>query len=236
MDITVNVAIASWAVFWITYWIAGIALTWKAHVDKVRKITHLKEVCTVLCINMFWSFIAVLMICFLPLRALTDSHIIVKLTLNYLLADIWFYHIHIMLHSPDLYRNLHKMHHKFSLPYALTALYCSGYETIFLNSFAAGLGMVIFSVPPPYVYIWFFLVALNSTCSHSGYKFWVLIDGAHEIHHTHNNKNFGFSPWFDMLYGTHFSPSVQETKGFDVEETEVSLGNFPIDFKDLKID
>ena len=235
MEMTINTAIISWTIFWVTYWISGLLLTWKAHIDKVREITNLKEVCTVLFINMFWTFLAVLLLFHLPLRAMTDSHIIIKLTLTYLLADCWFFHMHIMLHAADLYRNLHKMHHKYRLPYALTALYCTGYEVIFLNTFAGGLGIIIFQVPTPYVYIWFFLVALNSVCSHSGYKFWILIDGSHEIHHTTNNKNYGFSPWFDMLYGTYYSTSRSDIEEEGKKE-DSSLGNFPIDINSLKID
>lgn len=236
MDITINAAIISWAIFWITYWISGLLLTWKAHIDKVREIENLKEVCTVLFINMFWTFIGVLVLFHLPLRAMTDSHIIIKLILTYLVADCWFFHMHVMLHSSDLYRNLHKMHHKYRSPYGLTALYCTGYEVIFLNTFAAGLGIIIFSVPTPYVYMWFFLVSLNSVCSHSGYKFWILIDGSHEIHHIINNKNYGFSPWFDMLYGTYYTTQTEKEEKDNEQIKENNLGNFPIDIDNLKID
>ena len=228
--ISVNVGISSWCTFWLTYWISGIFLTWKAHHEKVREITNLKEVCTVLIINMFWTLLGVLMLAFLPLRIITDTHIIIKLILTYLIADIWFYHFHVMLHQPDIYKYLHKTHHKFLHPYGLTALYCTGYEAIFLNVFSVSIGIIIFQVPSPYIYIWYSLVALNSVCSHSGYKFWIFIDGSHEFHHTHNNKNFGFSPWFDMLYGTYYSEIKKE------EKEESTLGNFKIDIKDLKID
>lgn len=204
--ININVGITAWIIFWTTYWIFGSLITWKGHVDKIREVDMLKEVCSVLVVNMMWSFIGVLLLCFIPLRAMTDSHIIVKLIGVYLITDIWFYHVHIMLHQPHLYKNLHKLHHKFQKPYALTGLYSTGYEMIVANVFSAGSGPIIFQLPPLYIYIWFFLAALNTLLSHSGYQISFLIDGSHDMHHSIHSQNFGISPWLDMMYGTYCNP------------------------------
>ncbi len=167
------------------------------------------------------------MISFVPLRALVDSHIIIKLVLNYILTDIWFYHVHIMMHHPQLYVKLHKLHHKFNSTWSLTALYCTGYESIFLNVFATSLGPIIFQIPPPYLYIWYFFVSLNSLLTHSGIQISFLLDDSHDKHHKLFNYYYGVSGYLDMLYGT--VPKEEKE-----EKEEITLGNFKID--ELKID
>jgi sterol desaturase/sphingolipid hydroxylase (fatty acid hydroxylase superfamily) len=141
------------------------------------------------------------------------------------------------MHHPQLYANLHKLHHKFKAPYALTALYCTGYESIFLNVFSTSLGCVILQIPPLFLYIWFFLVSLNSVLTHSGLKFSFLIDGTHDDHHKFFNYNYGISGYIDMIYGTCL-PNItekkeEEKKEKNEEEEKTHLGNFKID--ELKI-
>ena len=121
---------------------------------------------------------------------------------TYLITEVWFYHFHLLLHHNQIYARLHKRHHKFQYPYALTALYCTGYECLLVNVISVGLGCVVFQIPEPYIYIWFFLAAVNSLLSHSGLRFPYLIDGSHDLHHEHFNYNYGLSPYLDMLYGT----------------------------------
>ncbi len=124
--------------------------------------------------------------------------------------DIWFYHVHLMIHHPQLYTKIHKLHHhnKMTQPYALTSLYCSPFEAVFLNVFATSLGPIIFQIPPPYLYIWYFFVSLNSAATHSGLSIPYLIDGAHDIHHKTFTHNYGISIYFDWIYGTDFREEV----------------------------
>ena len=161
---------------------------------------------------MMWSFLGTLILCYQPLRAYTDSHIIVKLIINYFITDIYFFHVHIALHQHQLYKKLHKLHHEFKEPYGLAALYATGYETIFLNTFAAGIGTTILQIPSPYLHIWMILACLNAVSTHSGYTFWFLIDGAHDYHHVAFKYNYGSNKYLDQLYGTYIDPSTIKVK------------------------
>ena len=205
--VTVNVAIYSWFVFWITYWIVGGLMSWRAHVTGIRNVTMLKEVVSVVVVNMMWSFIGLIVLCFLPLRVNVEVHIFFKLFFTYVITELWFYHLHCFAHNVQMYKHLHKLHHKFKEPYALTALYCTGYETVVINCFAVGIGPIIFQIPPPYIYLWFIIVAVNSVATHSGYSFYMLIDRAHDLHHFKFCYNYGTSPYLDMLYGTYKDPA-----------------------------
>jgi len=204
MEINLNVAVNSWLVFWSTYWVFGICISLYTHFNNIRPIVNGFNVFLTLLMNMFYSLLAVIFLTFLPLRTMTNYNIFIKLFLTYVITDIWFYHIHVFSHHPKLYKKLHKMHHYefMNKPYALTALYCSWFECIFVNVFSVGLGCVIFQISEPYIYIWFFVVSLNSLLSHSGLVIPFIVDGYHDDHHTVTNKNFGLTPYLDILYGT----------------------------------
>jgi len=230
--ITIDVALYCWLIFWITYWGFGSFLSWRTHVTGVRKVKDLGEVVSVVSINMVWTLFGIVLLYLFPLRAWTDVHVVIKLFLTYIVTDIWFYHFHIMIHHPQLYKKIHKLHHheKMIEPYALTALYCSIYEAIFLNVFSTSLGPVIFQLPPPYIYIWYFLIALNSVATHSGLTIPYIIDGTHDKHHQSNRYYYGVSIYFDWIYGTY-----QKDEGIILNEStnDKHLGNFSIDFSKL---
>ena len=217
--ITLSIAIQSWVTFWSVYWLIGGLLTWKAHVSEVRKVVMFKEVLSVLVINMFWTFVGVIILSLIPLRVQGEFHIAFKLFFSYLITDIWFYHLHCFAHLPQIYKRIHKLHHwRLREPYALTAMYCTGYEAVIINCFSVGIGPIIFQLPPPFLHIWFALVAANSVITHSGYSFPLLVDKSHDLHHLEFSYNYGTSPYLDMLYGTYKDPSYLEKKNIMEEE------------------
>ena len=202
-DLTFENAIWSWGIFWISYWISGIYLSYKAHVAKLRIVTDLYKIINCLLLNMIWTFIGTVTIFYLPLKLTVNPNIIIKIILINLITELWFYHAHIMVHQGQLYKRIHKRHHEFTKPYALTALYCSGYEAVFCNLFAVGIGPVILNLNSYVLYFWFALVAINSTFSHSGFRLGWLMDGSHDIHHIQFKYNYGTLGLFDWIYGTY---------------------------------
>ena len=207
-DLTFETAVYSWFVFWVTYWISGTYLSYKAR--EIRPVKHLSVVLNNLVMNMVWTFLGSIVIFYTPIRLVTTLNIVNKLILCNLITEIWFYHIHLLVHHPQLYQQYHKRHHEFTQPYALTALYCTGYEAVVCNVFAAGLGPVMLEVGSPYIYIWFVLVAVNSTFTHSGLRLGWLMDGSHDIHHETFKYNYGTLTLFDRIYGTYKGPPAPE--------------------------
>jgi sterol desaturase/sphingolipid hydroxylase (fatty acid hydroxylase superfamily) len=67
------------------------------------------------------------------------------------------------------------------------------------------------NITTPYLYIWFALVALNTTFTHSGFKLGWLMVGGHDIHHESYKFNYGTLDIFDRLYGTYKDPSPDTT-------------------------
>ena len=125
----------------------------------------------------------------------------------------------------------HKKHHTYRHPWSLTAMYCTGYEAVVCNLFAVGLGPVMLGIEPPYLYIWFGLVALNSTVTHSGYSLGWLVDGSHDEHHRSYNCNYGVLTIFDRIYGTYKNPNPVDNDN-DSDENDINDGEV---FEDLTI-
>ena len=224
-ELTFENAMYSWGIFWIVYWISGIYLTWKN--IEARPAKNLSKVLNSLGLNMVWTFIGTVIIFYIPIRIINDLNIVNKLLLCNIITEIWFYHTHLMLHSAYFYKLFHKKHHEYSSrdSYALIALYCTWYEAVICNLLAVGLGPIMLSVPAPYLYIWFGLVALNSTFTHSGLKLGWVIDGSHDLHHSDFNSNFGTLSILDRIYGTYKDPNEIIETSEKISENQIKMEN-----------
>ena len=165
--------------------------------------------------NIAWTLVGTTIIYNLPFRILTEYNILVKCGFSLIVAEVWFYHIHIMLHQSQFYSRFHKQHHEFVKPYALTALYGSAFEAVVCNLMAVSLGPVLTQMEPSWLYLWFAGMAINSTLSHSGLKYgWV--DGSHDVHHSKYIYNYGLLGILDKIYQTeHKIRSEIESKEYN---------------------
>lgn len=139
-----------------------------------------------------------------------------QIGLFFVLEDTWHYWAHRLFHYGPLYRNVHKLHHKYSAPFGLAAEYASPIEVMVL-----GLG----TVASPLVWAlctgdlhlftmhtWMILRVFQAVDSHSGYDFpWSLNKflpfwaGAahHDIHHEKFIGNYASSfCWWDYCMDT----------------------------------
>ena len=217
--ITFGDAFYSWFIFWLVYWVSGSFLTWKAHNEDIVVVTRLPNVIKVLCLNMCWTFFGMIIIVNLPIKIIFENNVIniilsyniIKFILCNFITEFFFFHIHAMCHSPLLFKKLHGQHHEFynTTMYALTGMYSSGYEAVVCNLFSAGIGPVLLNLDVPYLYIWFALVGINSTFSHSGFTYGWIFDGSHGEHHK-SRKNLGTMTLLDRLYGTYETPNQHD--------------------------
>lgn len=129
-----------------------------------------------------------------------------QIALFFIVEDTYHYWLHRALHWGPLYRSIHRVHHKYSAPFGLTAEYASPAETFLL-----GLGTIC----PPLllgclkgnvhlvtVLAWMALRQLQAIDAHSGYDFpWSLRSllpfwgGAnwHDDHHRYFRGNYSSS-------------------------------------------
>ena len=201
-DLTFKDSVYTWILFWITYWVSGIILTYINR--KERPPIKLFEVIITLIINMCWTFLGIVIAYHLPIRIINDYNIVIKYLLSVLITETWFYHAHVFSHHPQIYGKIHKKHHEFTTDsYALIALYCSGYEAVVCNLFSVSLGPLMLGIRGWYLYAWIILVSFNSVFTHSGMVVDWVNNGSHDLHHKSYSYNYGTIGLFDWIYGTY---------------------------------
>lgn len=141
----------------------------------------------------------------------TIGEIIIQLIAFFVIDDLFFYASHRLFHEiPFLYKNVHKIHHKFRTPFVLAALAIHPVEQLF-QGIGFFLGPLI--MKPHLVTFWIWLVVRQASgfCDHLGYDFqftkWMypVLGGSkfHDFHHEKNVGNFAsVFPLIDRIFGT----------------------------------
>ncbi|GBO31261.1 Fatty acid hydroxylase domain-containing protein 2 [Araneus ventricosus] len=89
-----------------------------------------------------------------------------------------------LLHHPRIYKYIHKMHHEWTSPIAITAIYCHPVEHLLSNLMPALLGPLILGSHMFTSWIWFSLALLSTLNSHCGFHFpFFPSPEAHDFHH-----------------------------------------------------
>ena len=73
----------------------------------------------------------------------TFQWVILELSVCILFEELGFYYSHRLLHNPRFYKYIHKRHHEWQTPIAITAIYCHPIEHIFSNLLPPFLGIQI---------------------------------------------------------------------------------------------
>jgi len=91
--------------------------------------------------------------------------------LGYAIVDeIFFYASHRLAHHKLFYQHVHKLHHQWTSPIALSSDYCHPLEHLLVNVLPnISYGLIFGSDPFTYL-IWWILVYLGSQSNHSGYR------------------------------------------------------------------
>lgn len=118
-----------------------------------------------------------------------------------LAEEVMFYYIHRVLHEPKFYFAIHRLHHHYIHPVALTALATHPLEHLLLNVLPIVASAHYLHVPANVVQLWTVLATVNAVLAHCGYR---TLDatGFHDLHHKYIRGNFGFLGLMDYLHGT----------------------------------
>lgn len=132
----------------------------------------------------------------------TLTRFLVEWAVFILVREVLFYYSHRVLHSSLLYKYIHKRHHEWQTPVALTAIYCHPLEHLISNVFPAVIGLfsmsvnifllfLLFPLGPVLMhshnlvsYVWLMYVILLTLNDHCGYHFpWTFTPLFHDYHH-----------------------------------------------------
>nr|XP_018915402.1 PREDICTED: fatty acid hydroxylase domain-containing protein 2 [Bemisia tabaci] len=142
---------------------------------------------------------------FPEIKTLPSFHwVLAELSVHILVEEISFYYSHRLLHHRLLYKLIHKKHHEWTAPIAITALYCHPVEHVLSNLLPPFLGVFITGSHVATAYLWFTIAVISTLNAHSGYH-WPFFPSpeAHDFHHAKFNQCFGVLGVLDRLHGTH---------------------------------
>ncbi|ETV99959.1 hypothetical protein H310_07414 [Aphanomyces invadans] len=141
----------------------------------------------------------------------TPSSMLWQLVLFVLVEDFIFYWCHRLLHWNKIYKYVHKVHHEFTAPFGLTAVYTHPVEEL-VTMLATLAGPLVCGSHVVCLWLWLVLRVVETIDSHSGYDFpftWghfvpVLSGPArHDYHHEKFDCNYGSTlAFWDWVCGT----------------------------------
>lgn len=110
--------------------------------------------------------------------------ILTHLLMFALMQETAFYYLHRLLHWGKLYRMVHKVHHYWQAPIAISAIYCHPYEHFLANLLPVLLGPLVVGCHRSTLCIWLIVVHIVTLNDHSGYHFPLMPSPEfHDYHH-----------------------------------------------------
>mmetsp|Transcript_22699 Transcript_22699/g.28981 ORF Transcript_22699/g.28981 Transcript_22699/m.28981 type:complete len:248 (-) Transcript_22699:50-793(-) len=116
--------------------------------------------------------------------------------------EILFFYLHRMFHTRQFYRRFHSVHHEFTAPIGISAIYAHPVEHIVVNLFPLLLGPILLRAHVVELWFWLAIATLDTINSHCGYYTPQSNPAFHDFHHESFRYNFGVLGLLDTFHGT----------------------------------
>eukprot|EP00930_Biecheleria_cincta_P057440 TRINITY_DN43370_c0_g1_i1.p1 TRINITY_DN43370_c0_g1~~TRINITY_DN43370_c0_g1_i1.p1 ORF type:complete len:292 (+),score=31.39 TRINITY_DN43370_c0_g1_i1:73-948(+) len=130
----------------------------------------------------------------------------VQIAVVLVVQELLFFYSHRWLHvNKQMYARVHKLHHTWTAPISLVAIYAHPFEHVVSNVFPPFAGCVLVRAHFATMSIHTVLGLAHTLAVHSGY-FFCDDHGMHDEHHRSFNVNYGVFGVLDWLHGTYVLP------------------------------
>lgn len=173
------------------------------------------------------SIFVVILVLSWPFLRMTSVHmgtlppwyvIVLQILFFIYFEDFLFYLLHRALHTKFLYKHIHSIHHRVTVPWAIAGNYMHPVEFIAIAAVVL-LGPILLGAHVVTLWLWIIFRQWLAANEHSGYEFpwnpnriFPFYDGAsfHDYHHSKFKGNYGaFSGLWDRMFRT-LSPGFGE--------------------------
>ncbi|GFV44396.1 fatty acid hydroxylase domain-containing protein 2 [Trichonephila clavipes] len=130
-----------------------------------------------------------------------------EIAFHIVMNEIIFYYVHRILHLPFVYKYIHKRHHEWSAPIAITAIYGHPLEHISANIVSVLSSFLILGSHMSVCWLWLNVAIFFTVNNHSGYQFPLMSSSPkfHDYHHMKFDQNYGLLGILDWMHGTDLS-------------------------------